>query len=115
MLALAAELTADGGTDLDGGLTYGYAFADAAFDPARINRVVSISDGIANVGQTNATLIGATADDQDKEAIYLVGVGVNDTLMDARFGCRSRSVPGGPTSCARESTWEAEVVWEGRW
>lgn len=86
VLALASGLTADGGTDLDGGLKQGYALAELAFDAARINRVVLISDGIANVGQTNAALIGAKADDQDKEAIYLVGVGVgdgvNDTLMD---------------------------------
>jgi Ca-activated chloride channel family protein len=87
VIALADGLTADGGTDLDSGLAKGYALAEQAFDPSRINRVVVISDGQANVGQTSGAMIGAKAEDKDREAIYLVGVGVgdgvNDTLMDA--------------------------------
>ena len=86
LLDVVNGLTADGGTDLDGGLQKGYALAQAAFDPGRINRVILISDGMANVGVTNEKLIGAKAEDQDKEAIYLVGIGVgdgvNDTLMN---------------------------------
>lgn len=86
LLDLAAGLSADGGTDLDSGLTRGYELANAYRGSDRINRVILISDGQANVGVTAADLIGKNAEDQDAEGIYLVGVGVgegvNDTLMD---------------------------------
>jgi Ca-activated chloride channel family protein len=87
ILALADSLAADGGTDLNAGLQAGYALAKTYQGKDRINRVVLISDGIANVGVTEESVIGAAAEDEDAEGIYLVGVGVgdgiNDTLMDA--------------------------------
>lgn len=87
ILAVADSLNANGGTDLDGGLQRGYELAGANWRSDRINRVILISDGQANVGQTNAALIGTKADDEEGgEGIYLAGVGVgdgvNDTLMD---------------------------------
>jgi len=49
--------------------------------------VVLISDGQANVGITEESIIGDNAEGEDDLGIYLVGVGVgtglNDTLMDA--------------------------------
>ena len=50
--------------------------------------MVLVSDGGANVGVTEADLIGAEAGAYDEDGTYLVGVGVgdlgtyNDTLMD---------------------------------
>jgi Ca-activated chloride channel family protein len=86
LLAVAEGMNASGGTDLNGGLRAGYALAEQHRAPGRIHRVVLISDGVANVGVTEEELIGAHAEDQDGEGIYLVGVGVgdgvNDTLMD---------------------------------
>jgi Ca-activated chloride channel family protein len=78
---------ASGGTDLAGGLVRGYQLAAAQRSAERINRVVLISDGIANVGVTDAALIGQHADDEEgEEGIYLTGIGVgdgvNDTLMN---------------------------------
>ena len=84
---VCGSLTAGGGTNLHGGLTAGYALAEANFDPEYLNRVVLVSDGQANVGVTDEVLIAREADDEEGEGIYLVGVGVgngyNDTLMDA--------------------------------
>jgi Ca-activated chloride channel family protein len=86
VLDLVAGLTAEGGTNLEGGLRTGYALADQFREEGVLTRVVLISDGQANVGITSEELIGAAADDADGEGIYLVGVGVgdgvNDTLMD---------------------------------
>lgn len=86
LLALAARITANGSTDLNGGLRAGYTLAEQFRDKTRLNRVVIISDGQANVGVTNEKLIGDKAEDRDGEGIYLVGIGVgdgfNDTLMD---------------------------------
>jgi Ca-activated chloride channel family protein len=86
---LAAErLEADGATDLDAGLRAGYELAEASWGADRLNRVVMISDGGANVGETTASIIGQASDDADREGIYLVGVGTGplgsytDDLMD---------------------------------
>ncbi|WP_232379729.1 vWA domain-containing protein [Polyangium fumosum] len=85
---LANELTASGGTDLHSGLVKGYELAELNYGPGRLNRVVLISDGGANVGQTDADFIGQKSKDADKEGIYLVGVGTgpggsyDDRLMD---------------------------------
>jgi len=89
LLAEIDALAAGGGTDLNGGLIAGYALAHKQFNQDRINRVVLISDGGANAGVTDIDLISGGAGAQDKDGIYLVGVGVgesdyyNDTLMDA--------------------------------
>ena len=87
LMTVADELHADGGTDLHAGLVAGYAMADEHYGSDRMNRVVLISDGLANVGTTDQDFIGGKAKDAEREGIYLVGVGVgdgiNDTLMDA--------------------------------
>jgi Ca-activated chloride channel homolog len=89
LLGLIDDLAPGGGTDLNGGLNAGYELAHKQFDPTRINRVVLISDGVANAGVTDIETISGGAGDQDKDGIYLVGVGVgeggnyNDALMDA--------------------------------
>ncbi len=87
LLSRIESLSANGGTNLHGGLSAGYALAQANFDPAFMNRVILVSDGQANMGVTDEELIAEMSDDEEGEAIYLVGVGVgmgyNDTLMDA--------------------------------
>ncbi len=86
VLGALTGIIAKNGTDLSGGLAAGYRLAEQFDGPDRVNRIIVISDGVANVGVTDEQLIGAKANVQDKEGIYLVGVGVgegvNDTLMD---------------------------------
>jgi Ca-activated chloride channel family protein len=82
------DIEAGGGTDLHGGLVSGYELAMSAYDTNRINRVLLISDGGANVGITDEEVIAAHAGGNDEDGIYMVGVGVgstgsyNDALMD---------------------------------
>ncbi|WAS96443.1 vWA domain-containing protein [Nannocystis punicea] len=89
LVAVCDGLVAGGGTDLHGGLSAGYELAHKHFDAGRINRVVLVSDGGANAGVTDTSIIADGAGAQDQDGIYLVGVGVgypdtyNDTLMDA--------------------------------
>jgi len=89
LLRKISSLTAMGGTDLHAGLTKGYQLAEANRSADRIDRVVLISDGGANVGVTDIDLIAAKAGGVDEDGIYLVGVGVgsastyHDDLMDA--------------------------------
>lgn len=89
LLAAINALSASGGTDLNSGLVSGYKLAQQHYGPSRLNRVILISDGGANVGVTDEDLIAQHSQDADKEGIYLVGVGAgpadyyNDILMDA--------------------------------
>ncbi len=88
LLGAIDALEAGGGTDLNGGLTAGYDLATQYFDPNRINRLILISDGGANVGVTDEQVIAEHAGGNDEDGIYMVGVGVgttetyNDLLMD---------------------------------
>ncbi len=88
LLAVCNGLEAGGGTDLAGGLKAGYQLAEASYDAGRINRIVLISDGGANVGITNEEIIAEHAGANNEDGIYMVGVGVgdatsyNDLLMD---------------------------------
>jgi len=89
VVAAANALSASGGTNLSSGLAAGYKLAQEHYGTERLNRVILISDGGANVGNTDADFIGGQSQDADKEGIYLVGVGTgpasgyNDHLMDA--------------------------------
>ena len=86
IVAMADAMAANGSTNLNAGLTTGYALAQTNFVADCLNRVVLISDGQANTGVTDENIIAAGASLNDGDGIYLVGVGVgdgvNDTLMD---------------------------------
>ena len=84
LLSVINALDAGGGTDLNQGLATAYALAEANYSDDRINRVVMISDGGANAGVTDVELIAAAANDSDRDGIYLVGVGVDDSSADYR-------------------------------
>jgi len=77
-----------GPTNLLAGLKLGYALAKKAFVPNQINHVVLCSDGVANVGQTEAeSVLQAVAEDR-KQGITLTCIGVgygtyNDVFLEA--------------------------------
>ena len=75
------RLEAGGSTDLANGLAKAYKSAAENYSPDRLNRVVLMSDGLANTGVTDEQLIASWADDAEDEGIYLVGVGVGDPLV----------------------------------
>jgi Ca-activated chloride channel family protein len=86
VVAMADAMQANGSTNLNAGLTRGYELAHRNFVPEYLNRVVLISDGQANTGVTDESIIAEGASLNDGDGIYLVGVGVgdgvNDTLMN---------------------------------
>jgi Ca-activated chloride channel family protein len=87
LIAAIDALSASGGTDLNSGLNAGYKLAQESFDPTKINRLMLISDGGANVGITEVSTIAMNAQLGGSDGIYLVGVGVgggsyNDSLID---------------------------------
>ena len=81
-------LSNNGGTNLSAGLRAAYQLAEAGYDAQRINRVVLLSDGGANVGHTDVEFIASKASGQEGDGIYLAGIGVgsalsyHDKLMD---------------------------------
>lgn len=81
------QLHPNGSTNAAGGLRLGYELARAAYHADRLNRVVLASDGVANVGVTDASGILELIGDASTEHIQLVTVGFgmgnyNDALME---------------------------------
>lgn len=77
-----------GRTNLLAGLKVGYDLARRAFIAGRINQVVLCSDGVANVGQTEADDVLAEVAQDRQQGITLTCVGVgygayNDAFLEA--------------------------------
>jgi Ca-activated chloride channel family protein len=76
-----------GSTNAEEGLKLGYEMASRQYDEAAINRVILLSDGVANVGKTEAEDILKEVEDYTAQGITLTTVGVgmgnyNDVLME---------------------------------
>ncbi len=77
-----------GSTNLLAGLKLGYAVAQRAFAPKQINHVILCSDGVANVGQTEAEAVLKAVAAERKQGITITCVGVgygsyNDAFLEA--------------------------------
>lgn len=87
ILAVIGDLQPEGSTNAEAGLALGYQIARQRFDAARLNRVVLLSDGVANVGATGPDAILETVGQAASEGIDLVTVGFglgsyHDELME---------------------------------
>ena len=78
LLSVIDGITAGGSTDLHTGLVAAYDVAQQTYGEDRLNRVILLSDGGANVGVTSEDLIALHADDAEQEGIFLVGIGADD-------------------------------------
>jgi Ca-activated chloride channel homolog len=80
-----ARLEPGGSTNLHGGLMLGFREVDRHFDLRRNNRVVLLTDGIANAGVTDPDRIAADAQEYNGRGIYLSTIGLgrefNDSLL----------------------------------
>jgi Ca-activated chloride channel family protein len=75
-------LHAGGSTNLEAGLVMGYQVARDGFRQGLTNRVIILSDGLANVGNTQADpILRKVREEADKE-IALLGVGVGSDYGD---------------------------------
>lgn len=81
-----ADLNIDGSTNAEEGLRLGYEEATRNFRDGELNRVVLLSDGVANVGKTGPEAILETIGKAAQNRIDLVTVGFgsdfNDKLME---------------------------------
>ncbi len=75
-----------GSTNLHAGLSRGYAIADQTYRSEYSNRVVMITDALANTGVTDAFMMSMISRYYDTRRIRLSGIGVgrefNDALLD---------------------------------
>lgn len=80
-------LQPDGGTNAEAGLKLGYELAATGLATGVHNRVVFLSDGVANLGQTNQDQLSADVKHRRDQGIYLntIGVGMgnhNDVFLE---------------------------------
>jgi Ca-activated chloride channel homolog len=87
ILSAIDQLGAGGSTAMSSGIALAYNLAERTRVPGHINRVIVLSDGDANVGDTSHETILATIDAQRKKGITLSTVGFgtgnyNDQMME---------------------------------
>ena len=81
------DLRTEGATNAEAGLRLGYRMALRAYEPDAVNRVILCSDGVANVGATEADAILEQVHGYVEEGVTLATFGFgmdnyNDTLME---------------------------------
>lgn len=72
-----------GSTNLHGGMMLGFKEVEKNFDVRRNNRVILLTDGIANVGTTDPARIAQDALTYNNRGIYLSTVGLGKDFNDA--------------------------------
>jgi Ca-activated chloride channel family protein len=77
------RLQPEANTNLEDGLLLGYRVARSGFRPGTSNRVVVLSDGLANTGSTDANRILDQVREEAAKQIALLGVGVGSDYGDA--------------------------------
>jgi len=87
ILAAIDSLRANGSTYAEEGINIGYEMAEKAFLPNYINRIILCSDGVANVGKTDAEAILQMIKEKADKGIMLSAIGFgmsnyNDVLLE---------------------------------
>ncbi len=87
ILRAIRRLEPEGATNAEEGIRLGYRMAMQAYNPNGINRVILCSDGVANVGNTEAEVILSEIKGYVDEGITMATFGFgmdnyNDTLME---------------------------------
>ena len=87
ILSAIYSLHPEGSTNAEAGIRLGYKMALRAYNPNGINRVILCSDGVANVGNTEADVILDEIRGHVEEGVTMTTIGFgmdnyNDTLME---------------------------------
>jgi Ca-activated chloride channel homolog len=87
ILSAIYSLHPEGATNAEAGIRLGYQMALRAYNPEGINRVILCSDGVANVGNTEADVILNEIRGHVEEGVTMTTIGFgmdnyNDTLME---------------------------------
>ncbi len=87
ILSAIYSLRPEGATNAEAGIRLGYRMALQAYNPNGINRVILCSDGVANVGNTEAEVILDEIHGHVEEGVTMTTIGFgmdnyNDVLME---------------------------------
>jgi Ca-activated chloride channel family protein len=82
LLAAINALQPGGPTQFDKGLELGYQLAEAGFRAGDSNRIMILSDGVANLGELDPEAILAQVAEQRKQGIYLSVLGFGAGTYD---------------------------------
>ncbi|MBU4460731.1 MAG: von Willebrand factor type A domain-containing protein, partial [Verrucomicrobia bacterium] len=82
ILKVIDSLETAGSTQLEGGLKLGYEVAAKAFRSGASNRVILMSDGVANLGATEAAGILATVEAHRRQGVRLTVLGFGSGAYD---------------------------------
>lgn len=87
ILGAVYELSPEGSTNTEAGLTLGYEMATESYLPGGINRVILCSDGVGNVGTTDpiALINGVKGRAPDDVMLTTIGFGMdnyNDVMLE---------------------------------
>lgn len=82
LLAAIDAIAASGSTQLEGGMRLGYQVAARGFVSGAANRVILMSDGVANLGAATAVQILASVEDYRRQGIYLTVLGFGSGTYD---------------------------------
>ncbi len=93
--AAVNRLEPDQSTNLYDGLMLGFREVERNYDVRRNNRVIMLTDGIANVGITDPDRIAADALRYNNRGIYLSTVGLGKDINDALLSNLARQGKGG--------------------
>ncbi len=93
--AAVNRLEPDASTNLYDGLMLGFREVERNFDIRRNNRIILLTDGIANVGVTDPTRIAADAKNYNDRGIYLSTIGLGRDINDALLSTLARQGKGG--------------------
>ncbi|HKE17815.1 MAG TPA: VWA domain-containing protein [Kofleriaceae bacterium] len=87
LLSAVRQLTPGGSTNLHGGMTLGRDEVLRTLAPGQVSRVILLSDGLANAGQSDPVVIADTARMAADRGVRITAVGVgleyNEDLMEA--------------------------------
>lgn len=75
------SIQADGNTNLNGGMVMGFEEVMKYYDPSRSNRLILLTDGIANVGEVNPSKIIQNALKFSEKGISLSTVGIGKDVQ----------------------------------
>lgn len=93
-----ADLRTEGGTNLNAGLEKAYALAQQTYNPAKANRVMMLTDALANQGEINADIVARNTRINDAEGIYFSGLGLGFDFNEGFLNTLTEAGKGSYTS-----------------
>jgi Ca-activated chloride channel homolog len=75
-LSVVRSMKTQGGTNLDAGIRAAYDLAQKSYQPGKLNRVLMLTDALANIGEIDPSIISQKTRINNAEGIYFSGLGL---------------------------------------